>query len=71
MPHCSSRLAGDSRGKSYHSLPAFTGDEPFRILGGTILPQSLWVLGVGAVLVVALAFFFNRTLKGKAMLAVS
>lgn len=58
-------------GKSYHSLPAFTGDEPLRVLGATLLPQSLWVLGVAAVLLVALAFFFNRTLKGKAMLAVS
>ncbi|WP_435105748.1 branched-chain amino acid ABC transporter permease [Arhodomonas sp. AD133] len=58
-------------GKAYHAVPAFSGDEPIRVMGATLLPQSLWVLGIGAVLVVALAFFFNRTLTGKAMLAVS
>ena len=35
------------------------------------MPQSLWVLGVTALVVVALWYFFNRTLHGKAMLATS
>ncbi len=56
-------------GKGTHSLPAFSGDAPIAILGATLLPQSLWVLGVTAVVVVALWYFFNRTLQGKAMLA--
>lgn len=58
-------------GKGTHSLPAFSGDAPIHILGATLLPQSLWVLGVTAVVVVALWYFFNRTLQGKAMLATS
>jgi branched-chain amino acid transport system permease protein len=58
-------------GKGTHSLPAFSGDEPINILGATLLPQSLWVLGVTALVVVALWYFFNRTLQGKAMLATS
>lgn len=58
-------------GKGTFSLPAFSGDEPIQILGATLLPQSLWVLGVTAVVVVALWYFFNRTLQGKAMLATS
>ncbi|MDD2610604.1 MAG: branched-chain amino acid ABC transporter permease [Giesbergeria sp.] len=58
-------------GKGTHSLPAFSGDEPLQILGATLLPQSLWVLGVTAVVVVCLWYFFNRTLTGKAMLATS
>jgi branched-chain amino acid transport system permease protein len=58
-------------GKGTHSLPAFSGNEPLAILGATLLPQSLWVLGVTALAVVALWFFFNRTLAGKAMLATS
>ncbi|MGE5946190.1 MAG: branched-chain amino acid ABC transporter permease [Betaproteobacteria bacterium] len=58
-------------GKGTHSLPAFSGDEPIHILGATLLPQSLWVLGVTALVVVALWYFFNRTLQGKAMLATS
>ena len=52
-------------------MPAFSGDAPIHILGATLLPQSLWVLGVTAVVVVALWYFFNRTLQGKAMLATS
>jgi branched-chain amino acid transport system permease protein len=58
-------------GKGTHSLPAFSGDAPIEILGATLLPQSLWVLGVTALVVVALWYFFNRTLHGKAMLATS
>lgn len=58
-------------GKGTYSLPAFSGNEPIAILGATLLPQSLWVLGVTALVVAALWFFFNRTLAGKAMLATS
>ena len=48
-------------GKGTHSLPAFSGDAPLQILGATLLPQSLWVLGVTAVVVAGLWYFFNRT----------
>ena len=58
-------------GKNTHSLPAFSGDTPIEILGATLMPQSLWVMGVTAVVVVLLWYFFNRTLTGKAMLATS
>jgi len=58
-------------GKGTHALPAFSGDQPIELLGATLLPQSLWVLGVTLVIVVVLAWFFTRTLQGKAMLATS
>lgn len=58
-------------GKNTFSLPAFSGDAPLQILGATLLPQSLWVLGITAIVVMALWYFFNRTLLGKAMLATS
>ena len=58
-------------GKNTFSLPAFSGDTPIEILGATLMPQSLWVLGVTAIVVAALWYFFNRTLQGKAMLATS
>lgn len=58
-------------GKSTFSLPSFSGDAPITILGATLLPQSLWVLGVTAAVVAVLWYFFNRTLRGKAMLATS
>jgi branched-chain amino acid transport system permease protein len=55
--------------KQFHRLPAFTGDEPLRVLGATILPQSLWVLGGAAALFLGLWLFFQRTLLGKAITA--
>jgi branched-chain amino acid transport system permease protein len=57
--------------KKIHALPAFSGDAPIAIAGATLLPQSLWVMGVAAAVFAALAWFFNRTLAGKAMLAAS
>lgn len=57
--------------KEFHKLDPFTGENPIKILGATIVPQSLWVIGVSVVMIVALAYFFNRTLEGKAMLATS
>jgi len=58
-------------GKGAHVLPSFGGDEPLRVLGATILPQSLWVLGTTLSVVLLLAGFFKKTLLGKAMLATS
>lgn len=58
-------------GKATFSLPAFSGDTPIVVLGASLLPQSLWVLGVSALVVLGLAYFFKYTLYGKAMLATS
>jgi branched-chain amino acid transport system permease protein len=58
-------------GKDFHSLPPFSGDTPIHLGGATLLPQSLWVLGVTVVLVVLVRLFFSRTLLGKALLACS
>ncbi|MBI3516855.1 MAG: branched-chain amino acid ABC transporter permease [Proteobacteria bacterium] len=56
-------------GKDFHRLPAFSGDAPIVVGGAMLLPQTLWVLGVTALVVVLLHGFFTRTLFGKAMLA--
>ena len=56
-------------GKSQYALRSFSGDAPIHVLGATLLPQSLWVIGVLAVIVAALWWFFSRTLTGKARLA--
>jgi branched-chain amino acid transport system permease protein len=58
-------------GKGTHSMQPFSGDAPLNLLGATVLPQSLWVLGVTLLIVLALGWFFGRTLLGKAMLATS
>jgi branched-chain amino acid transport system permease protein len=56
-------------GKGNHALPPFSGETPIAVLGATLLPQSLWVIGVTLVVVATLAWFFGRTILGKAVLA--
>ena len=57
--------------KGIHSLAPLSGERPIALFGATILPQSLWVLGVTVAIVAALSWFFGRTRLGKAMLATS
>src|SRR5690606_6330948 len=57
--------------KNIHALAPLSGDTPISFLGATIVPQSLWVLGATVAVVIALSWFFRRTMLGKAMLATS
>jgi branched-chain amino acid transport system permease protein len=57
--------------KKLHTLQPFSGEQPIQFAGATLLPQSLWVLGVTFGIVLLLGWFFGRTLIGKAMLATS
>lgn len=52
-------------------MQPFSGNQPILLLGATILPQTIWVLGVVAVVVSALMFFYRYTRLGQAMLAAS
>lgn len=56
-------------GKDAHSAPPFTPHPPFEVAGATLLPQSLWILGVVLAVVIGLQVFYKRTLTGKAMQA--
>jgi branched-chain amino acid transport system permease protein len=56
-------------GKDTYSLPAYSKGGPISLGGATLLPQSLWVGGITLLTVLAMKFFFERTLSGKAMLA--
>lgn len=58
-------------GKNQHLVPAFSGDEPIRVLGASLLPQSIWVMATAAVLMAGVTWYFRATLVGKAMRAVS
>ena len=58
-------------GKGTYSLPAFSGEAPIRLGQASLTPQSLWVMGCTTVVVLALAWYFTRTLGGKSMLATS
>jgi len=64
-------LAALAWDKKIHPLPAFSGETPIVLGTATLLPQTLWVLGVTVVVVALLWWFFNRTLTGKSILAVS
>ncbi|WP_321446947.1 branched-chain amino acid ABC transporter permease [uncultured Cohaesibacter sp.] len=55
--------------KQLHRFPSFSGDEPIRLLGAAILPQSLWVVGGAFAIFFGLWAFFTKTLTGKAVLA--
>ncbi len=56
-------------GRNFQSLAPISGNDPIMIGGAAMLPQSLWILGSTIVIVIALQFFFNRTLIGKAIVA--
>ena len=57
--------------KQLHRFPAFSGDTPIRIMGATILPQSLWVLAGAVAVFIGLWAFFTKTLTGRVVLATS
>lgn len=54
-----------------HRFPPFSGDAPIKLLGATIVPQSLWIIGLTFLLVTFLVFYFQFTIYGKAMKACS
>jgi branched-chain amino acid transport system permease protein len=56
-------------GKNFYRLSSFSGDVPVDIGGAQVNPQAFWVVGSLLAVMAALAFFFNRTRLGKAMLA--
>ena len=55
--------------KQFHKLPSISGDTPVHLLGATVQPQSFWVLGGTAAIVILLCVFLERTVLGKAVLA--
>lgn len=56
-------------GKGTFMLPHFSGETPIGIFGATLLPQTLWIIGIMALVVTLLGLFFRYTLTGKAMRA--
>ena len=60
-------------GPNAHIYPSFTtlgmADKVFRVNGVVIKAQGFWIWGVTALVLLLLAFFFEKTLLGKAMRA--
>jgi branched-chain amino acid transport system permease protein len=54
-------------GKDSFSVPYFSKHPPIQVSEATILPQSLWIVGIVLLTVGVLQFFYKRTLAGKAM----
>lgn len=55
--------------KEFHRLPGFSGDDPVRIGGAAILPQTFWILAGTAAILSVLWWFMTRTMPGKALRA--
>jgi branched-chain amino acid transport system permease protein len=58
-------------GRNAVTLPAFSGEKPLAVGGATIIPQTLWVVGLTVVMVIALQLFYRKSLFGKAVRACS
>ncbi len=58
-------------GKQSLAVPPLTGEQPIRFLGATILPQALWILGIGAAAIGLLVWFFRGTSAGLRMRGVA
>jgi branched-chain amino acid transport system permease protein len=56
-------------GKDPYFMDHFVPESPIRILGATVLPQTVLVVAVIVVVVVLVGLFFGFTLTGKAMQA--
>jgi branched-chain amino acid transport system permease protein len=58
-------------GKGTHFMRHFSSETPFEIGGATILPQTIWIIGILVAIVGAFIWFFNYTMIGKSMRACS
>ena len=58
-------------GKEEHGFPPFSGRDSVYILGASVAPQALWILGMIFAVLVVLYIIFSYTLVGKAMRAVA
>jgi len=56
-------------GTDAQPMPSFSGERPFQLFGATLVPQTLWIVGMAAALMIALYFFFQRSYLGKAFRA--
>ena len=58
-------------GKESKTLPPIGGYDPIRIFNASVIPQTLFILATGAILLIILSLFFYQTRMGKAMRAVA
>jgi branched-chain amino acid transport system permease protein len=56
-------------GKESHVLKPYTAGNPIQVLGATLMPQVLWIIGITMVVLLIIWFFFEKTTLGVAMRA--
>lgn len=56
-------------GKESHVLAPFSATRPLHVLGATLQPQVLWIIGITFVALLLIWFFFEKTTAGVAMRA--
>ena len=56
-------------GTQPQSLPPFTDNTPIKLMEAVLLPQNLWAIGISAVILVIMIYFFNKTFIGKSLTA--
>lgn len=66
---CSKSLVMLTLGKTPMGYPSFSGDTPIAMLGASVQPQSLWVIGITLCFIVGTRYFFDKTLAGKSLRA--
>jgi branched-chain amino acid transport system permease protein len=49
------------------SVPSFTGSRPIDVVGVSVLPQELWLIGTLIVVTIGTALFFQKTMIGLAL----
>jgi branched-chain amino acid transport system permease protein len=54
-------------GKDPLAVPSFSGDEPVKVFGASLVPQEFWIVGFTIIALLLTLLFFKRTWVGKAM----
>ncbi len=64
-----SGIAARVWGTDTHRFEPFSGDTPLWLLGASVTPQALWIMGVVCISIVLVEWFMRQTLLGRAMRA--
>jgi len=56
-------------GTNRMAVPPLSGEQPIKLLGATILPQAIWILGLTLGVILLLHWFFHHTPMGLTMRA--
>ena len=64
-------VVGEFWGREFVRPPHFTGNDPISLMGASIDPQRLWIIGTALAVTIVLHIFLSYTMVGKALRACS